>query len=168
MGHYEREEIDYNPVTDKYNYGDLKYVVDEKDKEKSFEKSNINNQVETISNYINRIKNSTDFEMINKAKEAIANAKYLNSEKKLFWNRQLNNHIYSLESREAINHDRVVKESRKNSEYRMEQEKAFIVAKKRYKSLSLFKKIKYFKKRPNNINYIDQSVEDLQHLYRGR
>ena len=71
MGHYEREIVDYNPVTDRNYYGEKKYVEDENDKREAYERRRREDQSDDIKTYIDNIKSSSDFNAISKAEDAI-------------------------------------------------------------------------------------------------
>ena len=168
MGHYEREIVDYNPVTDRNYYGEKKYIEDENDKREAYERRRREDQSGDIKTYIDSIKSSSDFKAISKAEDAIENASYLSNDQKLFWRRQLNARIQSWERVEYNKREASYAESKKSTAEREAREKALTSAKKRYKNLSLFGKIKHFKQRPSTIDVFQQTSEEINQLYRRR
>lgn len=172
MGHYEREIIDYNPVTDKNYYGDLKYVEDENDKREAYERRRREDQERNIRIYIDNIRSSSDYEAIRKAREAIENASALSRLEKSDWTWRLNASVQSWERIEKnernAEYERSKKEREEREKERKERKEALEAAKKRYKSLSFFKKIKYFKNRPSKIDVYQQTSEEINQLYRRR
>lgn len=168
MGHYEPEWEDYNPVTDKWTRGPMHYVVDEKDRQEAYEKRSRADEFSTIKSYIESIEDGYDYAAISKVGRKIDEARYLDAYQKSDLRRDLNYHVELMKSIEQNKRNAEYEKSRKNLESLREKSNAYNAARKRYKSLSLFKKIKNFKQRPNKINYTEATVEELDQLYRRR
>lgn len=172
MGSYKPEWEDYNPVTDRWTRGPMKYVEDEEDKQRAYETRQIDSESKDIERLINNIKSSDDYEAIKKAEDAIEDASYLDKSQKLFWRRELNARIESwkrFEStlRENAHRDSAEKRTTKDNEH-IERVRAMEAAKSRYDSLSFFGKLKNFKHRPSKIDIYHQTSQEIDGLYRRR
>lgn len=168
MGHYEPEWEDYNPVTDRYTYGPMKYVIDEEDRQRDYESKRKSEEMKTIRSYINSIKDDYDYTGIREAEKQIDEAMYLGHYEKVDYRKELRNRIQYLKQ---CRYQKMEAESERNRmEFQKIQERdnAWSAAKQRYRSLSLFGKIKYFKQRPNTISYTEKTVEELDQLYKRR
>ena len=170
MGHYEPEWEHYNPGTDRYITGPMKYVSDESDERKKheeYERRRKVDEIDRIRSYISAIKRYNDFDAISKAEKVIRDSEYLSDYEK----RDLENELDARRKfLDRVEDDRLRSEHEEyqaRSEARERRESALIEAKERYRSLSLFRKIKNFKKRPSTISS-KQTVEEIDRLYRKR
>lgn len=168
MGHWEHEWEDYNPSTDRYTYGPRKYVLDEKDREETYEKRRKESESKTISAYIRDIKSSSDYEQIREAEQAIDKSEYLSSSEKVSWRRELAQHIRSLRRYEDMKVQSEIDRSKRNRESRKEKYSAFEEATKRYKSRSIFWRLTHQNQRPSKIDYDTMTVDQINGLYKKR
>lgn len=162
MGHYEYEWEDYNPVTDVWRRGPATYVEDEYDRQEARERKAKAQEPQDIRSYIWGISDPYDFSQIRSREDRINNSRYLDYNQKVSLRRELEYHVEHLKKR---NLERQLQAAQRERE---DKSIAFQDAKKRYKNLSIFGKIKHFGKRPSKLNYREQTIEDLEQLYRRR
>lgn len=162
MGRYEYEWEDYNPVTDVWRRGPARYVEDEQDRWEAQERKAKAEEPQNIRNYIFGISDPYDYSQIRRVEERISNSRYLSYSQKADLRIELENYVERLK---RIEHNNRLQAAQAERE---EQRAAFQKAKLRYKKLSIFGKMKHFKKRPSKLNYREQTIEDLEQLYRRR
>ena len=108
------------------------------------------------------------YDKIEIAMRLINESRFLTSAEKDIYRSELDEYIKF--NRETINRRMIEESEKKQKEWDDWKKKraVFSDAKERYKSLSVFKKIKYFRQRPSAIKSEDLSIQELNNLYRRR
>ena len=121
-----------------------------------------------IKDCIRKIKYFNEYDKIEIAMRLINESRFLTSAEKDIYRSELDEYIKF--NRETINRRMIEESEKKQKEWDDWKKKraVFSDAKERYKSLSVFKKIKYFRQRPSAIKSEDLSIQELNNLYRRR
>ncbi len=121
-----------------------------------------------INDCIKKIKYFNEYDKIGVVTRLINESSFLTSAEKDNFRSELDE--YPKFYNETANRRMIEESEKKLKEWEDFKKKrgVFNEAKERYKSLSIFKKIKYFSQRPSTIKSADLSMQELNNLYRGR